>query len=170
MLVLIKRSKTDPFRNGCTVTLARSTTSICAVMAMKDYVLQYQPSSAGPLFTFTSGKWLTRTSLTHELRDVLQQCGIQPQHYFSHSFRIAAATTAAAAGIPAWLIKVLGRWSSDCYERYIRTPQETLLAIPKQLSMNCSNNCRSDRSLLSIWWLLLRLLCTLKYVSYYFKQ
>ena len=63
MLVLIKRSKTDPFRNGCTVTLARSTTSICAVMAMKDYVLQYQPSSAGPLFTFTSGKWLTRTFL-----------------------------------------------------------------------------------------------------------
>ena len=150
MLVLIKRSKTDPFRNGCTVTLARSTTSICAVMAMKDYVLQYQPSSAGPLFTLTSGKWLTRTSLTHELRDVLQQCGIQPQHCFSHSFRIAAATTAAAAGIPAWLIKVLGRWSSDCYERYIRTPQETLLAIPKQLSMNCSNNCRLDRSLLSI--------------------
>jgi len=29
-----------------------------------------------------------------------------------------AATTAAAAGIPSWLIKVLGRWSSDCYERY----------------------------------------------------
>ena len=149
MLVLIKRSKTDPFSHGCTLTLARSTTSICAVMAMKDYVLQCQSSSAGPLFTFTSGKLLTRTSLTHELRDVLQHCGILPQHYFSHSFRIGAATTAAAAGIPAWLIKVLGRWSSDCYEHYIRTPQETLLAIPKQLSMNCSTNCRLDRSLLS---------------------
>ena len=59
MLVLIKRCKTDPFCNGCTLTLARSTTSICAVMAMKDYVLQCQPSSAGPLFTFISGKWLT---------------------------------------------------------------------------------------------------------------
>ena len=106
------------------------------------------------LFTFTSGKWLTRTSLTHELRDILQQCGIQPQHYFSYSIRTGAGTTAAAAGIPAWLIKVLGRWSSDCYERYIRTPQETLLAIPKQLSMNCSNNCRLDRSLLSTWRLL----------------
>ena len=32
MLVLIKRSKTVPFRNGCTLTLARSTTSICAVI------------------------------------------------------------------------------------------------------------------------------------------
>ncbi|XP_068753245.1 uncharacterized protein [Montipora capricornis] len=136
MLVMIKRIQNRSLCNGCTLTLARSTTSICAVMAMKDYVFQCQPSSAGPLFTFTSGKWLIRTSLTHELRDVLQQCGIQPQLYFSHSFRIDAATTAAAAGIPAWLIKVLGRWSSDCYEHYIRTPQETLLAIPKQLTMN----------------------------------
>ena len=83
MLVLIKRCKTDPFCNGCTLTLARSTTSICAVMAMKDYVLQCQPSSAGPLFTFTSGKWLTRTSLTHKLHDILQQCGIQPQHFLA---------------------------------------------------------------------------------------
>ena len=134
MLVLIKQTKTDPFRNGCTLTLARSTTSTCAVMAMKDYVLKCQPPSAGPMFTFTSGKWLTQTSLTHELRDVLQQCGIQPQHYFSHSFCIGAATTAAATGIPASLIKVLGRCSSDCYELYIRTPQQTPLAIPKQLN------------------------------------
>ena len=122
MLVLIKQSKTDPFRNGCTLTVARSTT-----MTMKDYVLQCQPPSAGPLFTFTSSKWLTPTSLTHELGNVLQQCSIKPRHYFSHSFRIGAATTAAAAGIPAWLIKVLGSWSSDCYERYITTPQETSL-------------------------------------------
>ena len=120
-------------------------------MAMKDYVLQCQPPAAGPLFSFPSGKWLTRTSLTRALRDVLQQCGIQPRNDFSHSFHIDAATTAATAGIniPAWLIKVLGCWSSDCYERYIRTPQETLLAIPKQLTMNCSNNCRLDPSLLS---------------------
>ena len=109
MLVLIKWSKTDPFHNGCTLTLARSATSICAVMAIKDYVLQCQSPSAGPLFTFTSGQWVTRTSLTHALRDVLQQFGIQPRHYFSHSFHIGTATTAAAAGIPAWLIKVLGR-------------------------------------------------------------
>ena len=47
MLVSIKRSKTDTFRNGCNLTLARSTISICVVMAMKDYVLQRQPPSAG---------------------------------------------------------------------------------------------------------------------------
>ena len=50
MLVLIKWSKTDPFRNGR--TLARSATSICAVMAIKDYVLQcnyHQQAPSSPL-------------------------------------------------------------------------------------------------------------------------
>ena len=140
MLVSIKQSKTDPFREGCTLTIARSTTSVCSVMAMRDYLLQCKAAVSGPLFTFTNGKWLSRASLTRELRSTLQGCGLPADHYFTHSFRIGAATTAAAAaGVPPWLIKVLGRWSSDCYERYIRTPQETLLAIPKKLVMDNPN-------------------------------
>ena len=126
MLVFIKQSKTDPL----TLTIARSTTSICSVMAMRDYLLQCKPAATSPLFTFANGKWLSRASLTKELRSALQGCGLPAAHYFTHSFRISAATTAATAGVPSWLIKVLGRWSSDCYERYIRTPKQTLLAIP----------------------------------------
>ena len=53
---------------------------------------------------------------------------------FSHSFSIGAATTSAKAGIPSWLIKVLGHWCSDCYERYIRTPHTSILAVPKLLA------------------------------------
>ena len=137
MLVFIKQSKTDPFRKGCTLTIARSTTYICSVMAMRDYLLQCKPAATSPLFTFPNiyGKWLSRASLTKELRSALQGCGLPADHCFTHSFRIGAATTAATAGVPSWLIKVLGRWNSDCYERYIRTcrtPQQTLLAILKK--------------------------------------
>ena len=134
MRVRIKQSKTDPFRQGCTLTIAKSTSPICSVMAMKDYILQAQPPASRPLFMFSkSGLWLTRSRLTKELRSILQQCGYQSNNFYSHSFRIGAATSAAAAGIPAWLIKVLGRWSSDCYELYIKTPQCTILTVPKLL-------------------------------------
>ena len=106
MLVTIKESKTDPFRKGCTLTIARSTTAICSVMATRDYLLQCKPAATGPLFTFANGKWLSRASLTKELRSTLQHCGLPAKHYFT--FRIGAA-----AGVPSWLIKVLGCWSSD---------------------------------------------------------
>ena len=122
MLVSIKQSKTDPFRQGCRLTIARSTTSIvCSVMAMRDYLLKCKTAAAGPLFTFANGKWLFRASLTKELCPALQGCGLPADQ---HSFRIGAAITAAAAGVPSWLVKVLGRWSLGCYERYIRTPQK----------------------------------------------
>ena len=132
MLVTIKQSKTDPFCKGCTLTIARSTTSVCSVMAMRDHLLQRKPAATGPLFTFANGKWLSCASLTKELRSTLQHCGLPAEHYFTNSFRNGAATT-SAAGVPSWLIKVLGSWSSDCYERYVRTPQETLLAVSKKL-------------------------------------
>ena len=144
MRVRIKQSKTDPFCQGCTLTIAKSTSPICSVMAMKDYILQAQPPASRPLFTFSqSGSWLTRSSLTKELQFILQQCGFPSNNFYSHSFRIGAATSAAAAGIPARLIKVQGRWSSDCYERYIQTPQSTILTVPKLLVSHRSSHSLS---------------------------
>ena len=60
--------------------------------------------------------------------------GINQSKYALHSFRIGAATTAAAAGIPAWLIKTLGRWNSNAYLAYIRCHSTILSAVPRVLS------------------------------------
>ena len=121
MRVRVKQSKTDPFRQGSTLTIAKSTSPICSVMAMKDYILQAQPPASRPLFMFSqSGSWLTRSSFTKELRSILQQCGFPSNNFYSHSFCIGTSTSAASTAIPAWLIKVLGPWSSDCYELYIK--------------------------------------------------
>ena len=82
----------------------------------------------GPLFSFQSGRYLARSAVVHLLRDAARFASLSYKSLKGHSFRIGAASTAAAAGLPDWLIKVLGRWSTDCYELYICTPQNVLMS------------------------------------------
>ena len=82
------------------------------------------------MFQFKDGTPLSRRTLASNLHTLLELCGLEPKNYNTHSFRIGAATTAAAASLPAWLITILGRWRSDSYERYIHLPQATILQVP----------------------------------------
>ena len=63
------------------------------------------------------------------MREVLQKVGIDCSKYSGHSFRIGAATTAAAVGIQDSLIKTMGRWESVAYQLYVRTPRDQLTAV-----------------------------------------
>ena len=130
--VHIKASKTDPFRKGCFVYIGRAKSPLCAVEAILAY-LNIRGDAPGPLFLLQSGQPLTRVVLTKWLRDVLSAAGI-PGNYSSHSFRIGAATVAARNGVPDHMIQTLGRWSSDAFKSYIRTPVEALAKASMQLA------------------------------------
>ena len=134
MLVRLKVSKTDPFRQGQTIVIGKTNSPLCPISAMVAY-LNSRPSSldSGPLFVYVSGAFLTREKLTRETRLLISKGGLDSSEFAGHSFRIGAATTAASANLPPWLIKVLGRWSSDCFERYIKTPPSVLAQVPQQL-------------------------------------
>ena len=104
MLVRIKQSKTVPFRQDQTITITKSSPPICSVMAMKDYLLQAQSPSSYPLFAFVQPRqWLTQTNLTRELRIILQHCGLPAKNFYSHSFRIGAATKDSSQSCPSTL-------------------------------------------------------------------
>ena len=133
MSIKIKESKTDPFRVGHTIVVGVTNTPLCPVAAMKQY-LAIRPPQAGPLFVNAVSKPLTKQALTLETRKLLAQAGFNASSYAGHSYRIGAATTAAAAKLPSWLIKTLGRWSSDRYERYIQIPSSTLLNVAATLA------------------------------------
>ena len=138
MTVTLKSSKTDSFRAGQSLIIARAASPVCAVTAMRQYIQTVSPPK-GPLFFFQSGRLLTRSTVVCLLRDAARHAGLPFHSLKGHSFRIGAASTAAAAGLPDWLIKVMGRWSSDCYQLYIRTPQQVLLsAAPRMASVSPS--------------------------------
>lgn len=132
----IKASKTDPFRSGVYIQLHRNNSITCPVTALNQ-LLKYHPTKNGPLFTWHDGRFLTRKNFSNTLNKIKppQICNMS-----SHSFRIGAATTAAAAGIPRWLIQSLGRWTSDCYRDYIRIPQTTLENVSRSLSTQSVNS------------------------------
>ena len=101
IIIHLHQSKTDPFRKGCTITIAATNTSTCPCKALQFYSnLIPSAKKQGPLFNAGSFSPLTRERLTAVIRQLLHQAGISPHMYASHSFRIGAATTAAAAGFP----------------------------------------------------------------------
>ena len=123
--IRLKASKTDPSRKGITLYIGKVPSNICPVAAMLAYLL-VRGQQVGPLFQFKDGRPLTQHKFVVAVRDALKRAGIRADKYADHSFRIGAATTAAARGIEDSIIKTLGRWKSLAYLEYIRIPRQQL--------------------------------------------
>ena len=136
-MLKLRTSKTDPFSRGVNITIYENTV-FKPVHIMRSYlqVRNVLPcSSQSPLFIndeFSLVPMLRDTFIQH-LRSLLMQIGLKDLDYAGHSFRIGAATAAAAAGVEDHIIKDLGRWTSDCYVRYIRTDSEVLRRAQQKL-------------------------------------
>ena len=133
LAVRIKASKTDQFGKGMTIFLGKAPSNLCPVTAVLSYIAIRGPAE-GPLFTRADGHPLTRQWFVDHIHQALSLAGIDASAYNGHSFRIGAATTAAAAGISESLIKTLGRWSSAAYQLYIRIPREQLTTLAPMLA------------------------------------
>ena len=131
--VCLKSSKTDPFRQGYFIYLERGQAPLCPISAILVYLHIRGPSS-GLLFIDTHGRPVTRSRLSFFIQSMLQGSGI-PGQFSGHSFHIRATTTAAQCdiNIPDHLIKTMGRWTSDAYQLYVRTPVESILEVSGRL-------------------------------------
>lgn len=133
----LKASKTDPFRQGITIKLFETKRCICPYSVCCRYFsqrvkLNSQPES--PLFLEHSGTVVTRNKFLSLLKFHMDILGYDSSLYSGHSFRIGAATTSGAVRIEDHLIKVLGRWSSDTYCRYIRISNNALQNAQSKLA------------------------------------
>ena len=121
----LKRSKCDQLGKGVDVYLGRTCGPACPVSEMLGYI-ELRGPAPGPFFRFHDGSPLTKSAFVERVRRALSSVGYQPGAYAGHSFRIGAATAALEAGLEDSVIRLMGRWNSDAFHRYIRTPRDTL--------------------------------------------
>lgn len=131
--VRLRRAKTDPFGQGVLIYVGKTGTPLCPVTALLNF-MAVRPRGNGPLFVHDDGSPLTRDQFVRMTKHALQLAKMETAGYSGHSFRIGAATAAAAAGVPPYFIKMLGRWQSEAYHTYIRTPRESLASISQLLA------------------------------------
>ena len=133
--VNLKRSKTDSFQVGIEIYLGATSATIYPVKGLLPY-LTVCGHSKGPLFILKDGKYLTQKCLCTLLNGLLIELHIKMQKYNTHSFRIGAAITARQANIPDAFIQLMGRWKSNTYLIYIKTPPVELAKLSKHLIIN----------------------------------
>ena len=121
--------KTNPFRQGVTLSVSGTNDETCAVRALRYLFNKWPASLSSPLFAVDGG--FTRRTVTHNLRLALRFSGL-PGHYSGHSFRRETAITARLTGLSEDEIKLLGRWKSDSYRLYIKTHPAYILAASRR--------------------------------------
>ena len=143
--VTIRSSKTDQYRQGDTVLVARTGRPTCPVSMVEQYMAKGEiMGKSGLLFRplTSDGKRLrSNGSLTYSrLRELLlsrlQELGYPADQFGVHSLRAGGATAAAGLGVPDRLFKRHGRWKSDtAKDGYVEDPMEGRLRVTQDLGI-----------------------------------
>ena len=140
--VRLKQSKTDQRHEGVMLYMSHTNHVVCPACSMKSNVAlqQSRPRTPkdSPLFLLEHQQVLTRQHLVTFVSHLLRLVGIDPTAYSGHSFRIGGATSASLAGLKDYEIQMLGRWKSDCYKTYVRSPLNVLLQFPQRIAKTAS--------------------------------
>jgi integrase len=136
--VRIKKSKTDTTNAGFSVYIACIRTPVCAHCCLQLLVasrLTIGPTGPShPLFLHQNGRPLHKSEFVRVTKNALASVGVDPSGYSGHSYRAGAATSGAEAGLADYELQLLGRWTSDAYQRYIRAPPTLLSRLAHRLA------------------------------------
>ena len=103
------------------ILVVASPGEFCPVLAIQAF-LQVRGQSPGPVFAHVDGTGYRYSCVNRLLATIFASCGLDSTRYKGHSFRIGAASEAAKAGFSDAQIRLMGRWKSDAFRKYIRMP------------------------------------------------
>ena len=151
MKLVIRKNKTDQYRQGNEVLVARTGNSTCLVKMMETHLrlaevdLSSEEALFRPIMATKQGAQLKASgkmsyTRTRELvLSGLSSIGLDKSQYGVHSLRTGGATAAASAGIPDRTFKWHGRWKSegakDGYVKdgYVKDTEVYRLAVTKNI-------------------------------------
>lgn len=120
IIIVISKFKHNRSGKPFEIVLTRNENKIiCPVNALYSY-LRLRGSKPGPLFCFPDLTSISREFYSAQLRYNLTFCGLDPNFYQSHSFRIGGSSYLALLGLSDEQIRIIGRWNSNAFRRYIR--------------------------------------------------
>jgi site-specific recombinase XerD len=122
--IFLAESKTDVFRQGVTIRVARTGTSSCPVALLRaQFDSAPNKSPTAPLFQKRGGLALSYRDLTAAIKTLTAKLGLTG-NYSGHSLRVGGATSLALMGFQDHEIQTLGRWRSLSYQLYVRSGPE----------------------------------------------
>ena len=148
MVVRIVSSKTDQYREGSSLVIARTGEPTCPVGMMEKYFRMGELGKTPKECVFRGitvtkegerlrkAGGLSYTRLRELLLSKISQLGFDPKLFGLHSLRAGGATAAANAGVPDRLFKRHGRWKSEsAKDGYIKDSMEKRLKVSQQLGI-----------------------------------
>ena len=148
MTIKIRHSKTDQWRQGDDILVARTANSTCPVAMLECYMQVTGMSWEDQRFLFCpiqttkkgqtlreSGK-ISYSCLREAFRKKIADLGLPPEEFGLHSLRAGGATAAANAKVPDRCFKRHGRWRSEnAKDGYIKDDIESRLGVSKSLGL-----------------------------------
>ena len=147
--IFIEVSKTDKYREGSWVYIAKTGNFTCPYTYLIKYLEAARIPSFSQNFIFRSlrydkdfkgnvlsSKPLTASRAGEILKGKLKAIGLDPSKFSSHSFRSGGATSAANLNVPDRLFKVHGRWKSDsAKDGYVHDKVDSRLYVPLHIGI-----------------------------------
>jgi site-specific recombinase XerD len=128
LILTIRKSKTDPYRNGAQVAIASVSKEFnnCPVNLLREHMKTRPPNSK--LFTWSRQKFTTY------VKTQLAAQGADSRLFASHSLRRGGASALMASGVPGEIIQKKGRWKSQVYRQYIDIPSKAMANLSRQMT------------------------------------
>ena len=148
MQVKIPKSKTDQYRDGASVLVARTNSPTCPVAMLERYYAMASLEQSSSAYVFRgivstksgerlrkSGK-ISYTRVRELMLSKIASLGYDASKFGMHSFRAGGATAAANAGIKDRLFKRHGRWRSEtAKDGYVKDSIDSRMSVSKSLKL-----------------------------------